>query len=189
MKTTRSFIALTAFSLVLLNACKKDDDLPSIPQPVINEPEEITTVEVHVENMTDMSHVHFHWSDPDGPGGNDPEIDDIVLDSGKMYQVEIDFLDESGSTPENITAEILEEDDEHIICFEVEPAELSNALTIVRTDTDGMYEVGLNSEWTTTAKASGTLKIKLKHQPDGVKDGTCEPGDTDVEVTFNLTIQ
>jgi hypothetical protein len=189
MKTTQRLIAFSAFSLVLLHACKKDEDLPNVPQPVINEPEEITTVELHVESMTDMSHVHFYWSDPDGPGGNDPVIDDIVLDSGHVYKVEIDFLDESGTTPENITAQILEEDDEHIICFETEPTALADALTIVRTDSDGTYEVGLDSEWTTSARASGTLKIKLKHQTGGIKDGTCEPGDTDIEVVFNLTIQ
>ncbi len=175
--------AVTIFSIT---SCKKDDDLPEIPQPVVNEPEQITTVELHITNTSDNTEVHAHWSDPDGPGGDDPMVDDIVLQSGVTYTVEVEFLDESGDETEDITAEILEEDDEHLLCFEPE-GDVANALTVTRTDSDGTYEVGLESTWEATAAATGEIKVTLKHQP-GVKDGTCDPGDTDVEVHFEITI-
>ncbi len=53
-----------------------------------------------------------------------------------------------------------------------------------RFDTDGNSGVGLVSTWSHTGVAdNGNVTIPLTHQP-GVKDGTCEPGETDVEVTF-----
>jgi hypothetical protein len=60
-------------------------------------------------------------------------------------------------------------------------------LDITRTDSDGEFEVGLESLWEAGATSSGTVMVTLKHQP-GVKDGTCEVGDTDVEVVFDLVI-
>lgn len=174
-------------SIISLGSCKKDDDQPEFPQPVVNEPEEITTVELHFTNEATSAEFHVSWSDPDGPGGNAPIIDDIVLDSGTTYTVSVRFLDESGATAEDITAEIMEEDDEHIICIEPE-GDLTSALEINRTDSDGTFEVGLMSSWNTLAISSGDLHLILKHQPDGQKDGTCAPGDTDVEIHFNVTI-
>jgi hypothetical protein len=51
-----------------------------------------------------------------------------------------------------------------------------------------MYEVGLQSQWTTGNAENGTTQIVLKHQPD-VKDGTCAPGETDIDVTFVTEVQ
>ena len=172
---------------ILLGSCKRDDDLPEVPQPVVNEPEVITTVELHFTEQTSGDHVHAEWSDPDGPGGDDPLVEEIILDSGKVYDLEIMFLDESGDTAEDMTSEVKEEDDEHIICFEPE-GDLDGNLEIVRTDSDGTHEVGLESTWTALGKASGELHHSLKHQTDGSKDGTCTPGATDVEVHFDVTI-
>lgn len=181
-------VALLAMaSTIILGSCKKDDDLPEVPQPVVNEPEQITTVELHITNVATSAHWEVTWSDPDGTGGDDPTIDSILLDTGAVYDVDIHFLDESGDEVEDVTAEILEEDDEHIICFE--PVDLGGALTVVRTDSDGTYEVGLESQWTAGGPASGEIELILKHQPDGEKDGTCDPGDTDIEVHFDITIK
>jgi hypothetical protein len=186
-KTTHVLMMAALFGLTL-SACRTDDDLPEVPQPVVNEPEQITTVELHMDKA-DGSHVRATWSDPDGPGGNEPTIDDIALDTGSVYTVEVHFYDESGDSPVEVTNEIREEGDEHFICFELDPMELSNALSITPTDSDGTYAIGLDSEWTTTDAATGTLTLKLKHQVGGEKDGTCEPGGTDVEVVFNVAIQ
>lgn len=179
--------ALATASITIFGSCKKDDDLPEVPQPVVNEPEQITTVELHITNVATNAHWEVTWSDPDGSGGDAPTIDSILLDSGAVYDVEVHFLDESGDAAVDVTAEVREENGEHLICFE--PVDLGGALTIVRTDSDGTYEVGLESQWTAGAPASGEIEVILKHQPDGEKDGTCDPGDTDVEVHFELTIK
>ena len=49
------------------------------------------------------------------------------------------------------------------------------------------YEVGLVDLFTTTGISSGKLDITLHHQPN-VKDGTCTPGSTDMDATFNVNI-
>jgi hypothetical protein len=92
--------------------------------------------------------------------------------------------DESKNPIKDLTPEILNEAGDHLFCFEV----LGADVTVVRTDSDGTYQVGLASLWTTGVASSGTVKVTLKHQV-GVKDGTCSPGETDIEVTFISQIQ
>jgi len=61
-------------------------------------------------------------------------------------------------------------------------------LEIVSIDSDGNYSIGLKTQWQAKNLTSGELTLTLKHQP-GVKDGTCDPGETDVEVVFPISIQ
>lgn len=192
MKQKLKNVNQLAFAAIIvagaLSACNKDDDQPELPQPVINEPENITTVELHLHNESTDEHSVYSWSDTDGPGGEEPVVDDIVLDLGVTYSGEVFFLDKSGDAVLDLTAEIREEDDEHIVCYELHETELENAITIMATDSDGSYDVGMETEWTVVEVANGEVHIVLKHQPDGLKDGTCEPGDTDVDVSFNISI-
>lgn len=179
-----SFVAV----VVVLASCKKDDDQPNIPQPVINEPESITSVELHFTSLDGASSFRVEWDDPDGVGGNAPLIDSIALDSGKTYNVEVSFFDRSGAAELDLTSEILEEGNEHIVCFSPN-SPLSSSIAIASTDSDGSFPIGLTSQWMISEPNSGTLTLILKHQPDGIKDGTCAPGDTDVEVLFPISIQ
>ncbi|MEL6672881.1 MAG: hypothetical protein AAFR61_11840 [Bacteroidota bacterium] len=136
--------------------------------------EEITTVTLTFTNGPTVT-----WKE----GGATPTI---TLDANTTYAVAATFLNEEDPNDvEDVTEEIRAEDDEHIVCYEVTGG--AN-LTITRTDSDGTYEVGLATSWVTTDASSGTMLLKLRHQP-GVKDGTCTPGDSDVEVDFNVEIQ
>ena len=187
MKTQVKIAAVLGLALVAgLSSCKKDDDLVPTPQPTINEGEVITTVTLtFVDDAGVQPNVTATFRDPDGDGGLAPDIfDDIVLQNGTVYNCSITLSNETVTPIEDITAEILEEDDEHFFCFSPSGADV----TIARTDTDGTFEVGLESQWTVGAVGSGTTTVTLKHQP-GVKDGTCAPGETDVEVTFNTIVQ
>ena len=85
---------------------------------------------------------------------------------------------------DTISNEVLAEGDEHLFCFDPIDANIS----ITRTDSDGTFEIGLTSDWITGNYSNGLVTITLKHQP-GVKDGTCSPGDTDVEIQFPIIIQ
>ncbi len=169
-------------STLVLSSCKRDDDEPDDPHNH-NEEELITTVELQL-HATDGTHASAHWSDVDGPGGDYPIIDTLVLDTNKTYSLHIEFLDESGDEVHDLTHEIEEEGSEHIVCYD----ETIDELSITRTDSDGVYEIGLTSDWVTTNASSGNVTISLKHQP-GVKDGTCTPGETDVEVVFPTLIE
>jgi len=168
-------------STLVFTACKRDDDDPDDPHNQ-NEEELITTVEIHLMG-DDGSLAKAYWRDADGPGGNDPEIDTLHLDTNLTYTGMIEFLDESGDEIHDITHEIEEEGSEHIVCYD----ETIDELSITRTDSDGVYEIGLTSDWVTSNASSGTVSISLKHQPD-LKDGTCAPGETDVEVIFPIVI-
>lgn len=191
MKSIFKKISLPIFlSLLLATAitgCKKDDD--DQPRLVENEEELITSVFVNYKDSSTSINEVAKFRDPDGEGGNDPiQFDTIRLTKGKTYEVSIEFLDESNPLDiDDITAEVREEGAEHLICFEVDA---NSGVTITKTDSDGQYPIGLTSEWMTDLTAmpfNGILKLTLKHQPD-VKDGTCAPGDTDVEINFPLII-
>lgn len=186
----KSIFTILMLSLVVF-ACKKDDNTPApgggggAPP---NEEELITTIILTFTDTTGLvAPFTVTFADPDGDGGNAPTThEDIHLDSNKYYNVSIQFLDESKTPAEDITAEVQAESADHIICFT--PAGPAS-LTIVRTDSDGTFEIGLASFWSTggMSMTGNTVTVALKHQP-GVKDGSCSPGDTDVEVVFDVVI-
>ncbi len=192
MKTIRNFTMIAmAFAVIFTVGCSKKDD--DTPQPHDDddhhhqhEEELITSVILSfVDTAGVQPSVQYAFRDPDGDGGNAPtQHDTIRLAANTYYDATIQFLNESETPAEDITLEIQNEDDEHIICYDP----TNTSLTVVRTDTDGTFEVGITSFWSTGGIATGETTVTLKHQP-GVKDGTCAPGDTDVEVTFVTEIQ
>jgi hypothetical protein len=188
MKTFK-ILAIALLSLSIYS-CTDDDDDSVTPDIIItpNEEELITTVEIHLNDTNNVIIDTISFNDPDGDGGNAPTIDTLRLQAGQDYKVNLMFLDASNpSDIEDITLEIEEEDDEHLVCFDQTNL---TGLSITKTDSDGTYVVGLKSKWVLTPAASstnGVLKLTLKHQPD-VKDGTCAPGDTDVEINFPVII-
>lgn len=191
IKAIKNFSMLAIALMVIFSVgCKKDDDTPT---PTVDdnddhdhEEELITSV---ILSFVDTAGVHpsvqYAFRDPDGDGGNAPtQHDTIRLVANTYYNATIQLLNESESPAEDITLEVQNEDDEHIFCY----APSNTNLSIIRTDTDGTYEVGITTFWDTGATATGETTVTLKHQP-GVKDGTCAPGDTDVEVTFITEVQ
>jgi len=163
------------------------DDQPVNHPPQMNEEELITSVELTFTNTTDDSDVRvFKFSDPDGAGGNAPEITDTIqLRATSTYDLVVRFLDESDpSSVENITEEVKEEADEHRVCYFI-PGDVT--VRITDTDNQGL-DLGLQAVVTTFDSENTSLLVQLKHQPE-VKDGTCEPGETDVEVLFQTVIK
>jgi len=64
-------------------------------------------------------------------------------------------------------------------------------LTVSITDHDDspqQYPVGLETKFITGSKSTGWLRVVLRHQPS-LKDGSFDPGDTDMDVGFNVVIQ
>jgi hypothetical protein len=175
MKKARFIIALMiAAQISIMAACKKKKE----------EAELITTVQVEVKKGDSLIG-QFQWKDLDGEGGADPlPTDTIPMDSGVIYKIGLQFLNESINPAENITEEISAEAVDHLVCFTSAP--LPIAVTIK--DSDGTHPIGLATEWIGNTKGTSKLRIILRHQP-GVKDGTCEPGETDVDVEFPISIK
>lgn len=191
MKTIQKITKTSLYlflAAALMVGCKKDDNSPkpSSSNPPINEEELITTVKItFVDTAGIEPTVIVFFRDPDGDGGNAPtQFDTIRLAANSVYNATLEVFDESKNPIEDITTEIAQEADEHLFCFT--PSSVN--LNIIRTDSDGTYEIGLASQWTTGTASIGTTQVILKHQP-GVKDGTCIPGDTDIELNFVTEIQ
>jgi len=194
------FFRFSIFALMALTfvACEDDDDDDDTPSAV-NDEELITDLTLTFTNTADQSVSTFTFSDPDGPGAMTPVIDDIVLSDSTVYEVNIEVLDASNPNDvEDITEEIEEEDEEHQFFF-IPGSAAESALTIVydptELDEDG-NPVGLRSTWATLGATSAgtTVRVVLRHELDkgatGVSDGDIANagGETDIDVTFNLTV-
>ncbi len=185
-KRTIKFGLLALLASATIIGCKKDDDLPQVPDPVENEQEVITTMRlIFVDSASIQPTVTATFRDPDGDGGNGPDIfDTIRLANNTTYLTTILLLNETESPADTISNEVLEEGADHLFCFTPSGADA----TIVLTDSDGSLPIGLQSKWYTGAISNGTVQVVLKHQP-GVKDGTCSPGETDIDITYVTEIQ
>lgn len=187
MKLTYKFLlAISSILFLTITSCKDDD-------PVIEEEEEVITDLVYTLVSTSGNTVVLSFSDPDGDGGNDPTVTGGTLSANSTYTGSIVLTNASETPAEDITAEIAEEDAEHQFFF---AASSGLNATIAYGDQDGNGNpVGLSSTITTGDASSGTMTVTLRHEPDksasGVASGdiTNAGGETDIEVTFDVTIQ
>ena len=188
MKKEKSALAVLLLVLLIgsFMSCKKKENTITNP-PDQNDSELITTFKLSFVDSAGIDpNMEFLFRDIDGPGGNAPsDFDTLILGSDKTYFVTLTLLNESVSPSIDITSEILAEANEHLFCFN---PTIGGDLSITRTDTDGTYELGITSKWRTLSTSDGLVLIKLKHQP-GIKNGQCEPGETDVELEFQTKIQ
>lgn len=178
---TLSLITLTFF------ACKKEKDIVSLPPPITNSPELITSIELQFRDSANTSNlITAKYRDPDGPGGNSAvQFDSVKLQANKTYFVDLLLFDETKNPIDTVSKEIFEERDEHQFFFEH-----SNTISTFYLDTDTKgLPIGLKTKWRTKNPSLGTSKVILKHQTDGTKNGSVSTGETDVEVTFKNKVQ
>ena len=189
---------LLATAVLGMQACNDDDD-----PPIENVEEEITQVILTFTNTQDANDVvTAEWLDADGEGGGAPVIDDVVLTANMNYELSIEFFNTLENPAEDITEEVSEEDDEHMIFFGFSETlfqdpdgngnidNRADAVNYNDQDANGQ-PLGLSTDWVTAAAAAdGTLRIVLKHQP-GIKSATstAADGESDVDVTFNVAVQ
>ena len=143
------------------------------------------------------------WYDADGEGVGNPTIDEIELEEDVTYALSISLMNTLGTEPENITAEIKEEDDEHMFFFSFTEDIFSNPIGDGNADNrmdalnygdmdENDLPVGLETTWTAGehTTSEGMFTIILKHQPD-LKTSTSDAtvGGTDVDITFPIHIE
>ena len=184
MKKLHSGLLLFAISSVILSSCKKEN--PETPPVPSNDEELITTFKIIFTDPNGVNPTYEAvFRDIDGAGGNQPTaFDTIRLKPNSSYNASIQFLNESVSPADTITNEILQEAGDHLICYNISGADVS----VQRTDSDGIFEIGILSTWTTINASTGNVTISLKHQP-GIKNGNCDLGDTDIELNFVTKIE
>jgi len=163
-------------------SCKKDNDVDP------NEEELITTLKVSLLPSGSTTPLVFTFRDPDGPGGAAPTVfDSIIVDANRSYAATLQFLNESVSPAEDITAEISAESNDHQIYFQ--PATVAINVSNLNTDGKGL-PLGLTSTWQTGTAGIGKMKITLKHKPGSKAAGDpVTKGETDVEVEFNARVK
>lgn len=184
----RPYIAfLLMGSLLSFSACKDDED----PEPD-HEHDAITTVTLTLTPANGGPAVTATWEDLDGPGGNAPEVDELVLSANTTYTGSLTFASEEEHGDHHhehdLTEEIREEGTAHEVFYLVTPQGL---VTFNKTDRDANGRpIGLETTATTTATGSGKVRIVLKHQP-GTKSNTSNEntGETDVDITFDTRVQ
>lgn len=185
----KSILLLAALTTAFVSCKKEDKDHDDHS----HEGELITTVVVTAVDG-DGNEQKFEFADLDGIGGNKPTIDTIRLSKG-LHSVSLAFYDDSDldhghehgeeeEHGENITTEILEEMNDHLICFTTD-----DILEVLATDKDDNgLPIGITSSWHTIGLGTTSINIQLKHQP-GIKNGECALGETDIDVTFPLIIE
>lgn len=187
---SRFFLGSFLLATLLLVSCGDD------PEPA-NEEELITTFTLTLTPVGGGTAVTLEFYDEDGDGALSPvytyspstsgEFPAAILAANTAYTGTISLLNESEAPAENITEEIEEEDDEHLFCFTVGGG--ANIDYSYADEDANALPVGLTTNWETGDASTGTITIVLRHQP-GTKTGACPgPGDTDIEVTFNVAIQ
>lgn len=183
-----------------LAACAKDD--------ASNAEEVITTVVLNFAPAGGGTPLSFEADDPDGNGGDPPVIDDVDLPAGD-YALTLQFQNRLEDPPEEITEEVLDESDQHLLLFTgsavVGPA-TSNTTgplehSYADTDANGL-PIGLDNDIVATT-GTGALTVTLRHMPpeeppqkandtvDLAKTQGIDAlgGSTDVSVSFTVTVQ
>lgn len=180
-------LALVLFVAIVFTACSDDD-----PE-VVNEEELITTLTATLTPSGGGTEIILKSVDLDGDGPNAPVITvSANLTANTDYTGVLKIENETESPAEDITVEVLEEDEEHQFFF----TPTNNVATVTYNDMDGNGNpIGVRFILTTTTAASGNLTITLRHEPvktaSGVNSGdiTNAGGETDVQAVFPVTVQ
>lgn len=185
-KTTSTLIlSLTFLMLLALNACKPKCERHPDDAECVGEEEIITSLKVTFKDSATGAVAYvYQFKDADNNGVPE-QFDTIKLQSNKTYKAELQFLNEAVNPAEDVTGEIEEEKNDHLIALHAHNVALT--FTYIDFD-DNNLPVGLQTYWRTGAAGNGQAHVVLRHQPE-VKDGTETPGDTDMEVEFNVVVQ
>jgi len=178
------FLSTAIFASALIFSCSSDD-----PDPVVEE-EVITTMTITLEPFDDqISSVILQTQDLDGDGPDIPEVTvSGNLLENKMYYGSIVLLNETEDPAENMTLEIEEESLEHQFFYTIENG--LDAITEYNDEDPNLNPIGLDFVLTANAVSSGSITFTLRHEPTKPNTGLEDAGgETDIEATFELSIQ
>ncbi|MFC6875651.1 type 1 periplasmic binding fold superfamily protein [Flavobacterium myungsuense] len=192
MKNSK-ILAIALVSIFTFSSCSDDDDKPT---PVIEE-EVITTLTAVYTPVGGGTAITLQSRDLDGDGPNDPLISvSGKFAQGTIYNGVVTFLNETESPAEDKTEEIKELALEHQVFYQ-KTGGINNIIyadTPSNKDSNG-NPIGLESVFTTTGAATGTIRIILKHEPNksalNVANGDVANagGSTDIEADFDIVVE
>tara|TARA_R110002020_G_scaffold2415_5_gene11233 strand:- start:15983 stop:16537 length:555 start_codon:yes stop_codon:yes gene_type:complete len=178
-------LSATLFATLLFASCSSDDDTP---EPV-NEEEVITTMTVTLTPEGGGTAILLQSRDLDGDGPNAPTITvSGSLTAGSSYNGTIVLLNETETPAENITLEVEEENTEHQFFYT--PSGSLNITTEYSNFDDDGNPLGTQFKLNTGDASNGTFTVTLRHEPNKPNTGLGDAGgETDIEATFNVTIE
>ncbi len=183
-------IVITIAVTIFFSACKKDK--VETPAPV--EQELITTLKLIVTNNEGFNKT-FTYKIENGFGSTSQGSivkDDVVLDAGKTYDVEVQLLNEKKSPAEDVTEEVKEENTAHLFLYESTPVSGSGSLTFSEGNKDNNGSpFNQKIKCAAGGAGNGSLTVTLKHEP--ANKAASKPddagGETDVEAVFTVKLQ
>lgn len=198
MNFLKNLWILPLFVLLTLQSCD-DDDVPLAE----NEEEVIDEVILTFTPSGANDVVIVQSTDADGEGADPFVTPAINLVANETYTLTIAMNNTAEN--ESISAEVLEEADEHMLFFgftadlftspegdgNIGEGSRNDAVNYSSSEFDSKgYPLGLTTTWQTAQAATGTFRIVLKHQPNGIKTATSSSsvGETDIDLTWPITI-
>ena len=173
--------ALLASTLIFAS-CSDDDT----PDPV-NAEEVITTLTVTLESGSDTVVMQYQDLDGDGPDAATVTVSG-PLSNNTAYDASIVLLNETEDPAENINEEILEEDLDHQFFYTVGSG--LDVTTEYNSFDSAGNPLGLDFYLVTAGASSGGLTFTLRHEPNKPNTGLENAGgETDIEVTFDITVE
>lgn len=184
------FVALTFLAATTFAACKKVDNETA---PVPEEQELITTVKLLLTDGSGNTKTYAYKVENgfgDNPGT--VSVDTLVLEPNKSYDAEVLVLNEKENPAEDITEEVLAENEEHLFVFESAPATGNGSVAMADGSKDAAGKA-FNQKIKLTASTTGKggLTVTLKHLPTNKAATTASAagGETDAEAIFPVKIQ
>lgn len=189
MNLIRKSLLLILPLAVLITACNNEE---STPAPT-DDNEAITTATLTLTSRT--TPVQTVTATVESLNTNaDFSRATLTLRPNTIYTGALTLLDKTKTPAKDVSAEVANEANEHLVVYTFTPATSSPAsMTVTATDRDtnpapGPYPIGLATEVRSGAAGSGRLKVVLRHQPD-TKNGSATPGTSDLDTDFTIVIQ
>jgi hypothetical protein len=188
MKKISLPILLLLGTLLMMTSCERDEGHGII----VCSFGEITTVQYTLIPTSGGAPIVLKYIDSDGGGGNDPIITQGVLKANEIYTGELELLDESQATTDNVSVEVTSEAQYYQFFFESTLEGI--AVTYEDQDLDG-NPLGIQNRLSTENEGTGTLRIILLQEPnknaDGVADGEIDnaDGEVDIELAFPIIVE
>lgn len=210
------FTVIAFCSTICMDGCNKSASITT-PAPPGNE--FLTTVKlvyVNSSNASDSGHAIWRQLDPNGAALPDTSLAFLNLKANSTYNVNVVLLDETKSPPDIVSDEVKVRENYHLFFFQPTPTSASNLvisnttpyiptsdgtvtnatgpylnLAVNRTDLDTNtppLQIGLTDNFVTGAASNGWLRVVLRHQPNA-KNGTYDPGSTDLDMNYKITIK
>ena len=188
-------LSCIVLGMAFLSAC--GDDEPEVE----NVEEVITNVTLTFTPADGGTAVTATATDPDGEGSQGLAVDGaITLAAGTSYTLSVELFNSIEN--EDITEELMEEDDEHQFFFAWTEGSFATPMGDGNIDTasdpvsyndtdDNSLPVGLSTNWITGDAVSGSsFRVVLKHQPDiKTATSTANDGESDIDISWTLNVQ